>query len=269
MPTTRSASKRQQTLDDYGLESHVKSSAPTSASTHTDTYKSQGQRSTYSPVKCKHAANHTERPSKRSKPKARSANPTKQTQHTDDNADIGEPILINRAPVLTLWAATVAHFLYPDEHWTTCLSMGGSVSSLCAISKGRAIGRIEPKDDATESEDKNKKESRKTKNDERELEIMGFPMQIDAGGVVVNAKKKPVNEHLLQAKYGGEEEYTRVKQTMERALQIWEDDKEQLDKKAFRMYERFRPSIATGSAGWGRKGPLDLHKVKSTIESRS
>lgn len=103
----------------------------------------------------------------------------------------------------------------------------------------------------------------------REREVMGFPMQINAAGLLVNAKKRPANEQLLQAKYGGEEEYAHVKQIMEQALQTWADDKEELDKKAFHMYEKFRPSIATGSAGWGRKGLLDLNKVKGTIESNS
>jgi hypothetical protein len=38
-----------------------------------------------------------------------------------------QPIMINRSPVLQLWAACVAEFLYGEEvGWETCLSMGKS-----------------------------------------------------------------------------------------------------------------------------------------------
>lgn len=268
MPTTRSASKKQKSLEDYGLEKDVRSNATKSASPKTDEPQSKDPGSTDSAQKRKRTAVSHERASKVSKLTERGTNPTKQTQLANDGADLEEPIMINRAPVLTLWAATVANFLYPDEDWTTCLGIGSSVSSLCAISKGRAIGKVQPKDESTKSEEQKKKAKRQTKDETRELEVMGFPMHIKDGVVVVDGKKKPANEHLLQTKYGGEEEYTNVRRAMEQALQTWNNDKEELDKKAFHMYEKFRPNIASGSAGWGRKGPLNLHQVKSTIESK-
>jgi hypothetical protein len=39
---------------------------------------------------------------------------------------------------------------------------------------------------------------------------------------------------------------------------------------AFRLYERFRPAIPEGEAGWGAKGVLDLNRMRrasSLIES--
>ncbi len=52
-------------------------------------------------------------------------------------------VLINRAPVLTLWAAVVAERLgfSPDE----ALSLGKAVAGLNAQAKGRALGIFEAK----------------------------------------------------------------------------------------------------------------------------
>jgi hypothetical protein len=54
----------------------------------------------------------------------------------------GNKILINRAPVLTLWAAVVAERLgfKPDE----ALSLGKALAGLNAQSKGRRLGIFKP-----------------------------------------------------------------------------------------------------------------------------
>ncbi|KAK5938383.1 hypothetical protein PMZ80_009353 [Knufia obscura] len=184
---------------------------------------------------------------------------------TDTNT-LEKPIMINRSPVLQLWGATVAQFLHPDEEWSTCLSVGGSIAQLCAVSKGRAIGQISPKDESALAEDKRKKRKSETKEEAREIEVMGFPQQIQGDVVVIDGKPKPLKEGLLQGKFGGEEDYGRVKDAMEEALQSWKGDEDELDRKAFHMYERFRPDVAAGGSGWGRKGELNLQKVRSMIE---
>src|SRR6266702_4877831 len=51
-------------------------------------------------------------------------------------------ILINRAPVLTLWATTVAERLGFDED--EALSLGKAVAGLTAQSKGRRLGIYKP-----------------------------------------------------------------------------------------------------------------------------
>src|SRR5262245_13802792 len=54
-------------------------------------------------------------------------------------------VTINRAPVLTLWAAVVAERLGYDEE--TALTLGKAVAGLNAQSKGRRLGIFEePKD---------------------------------------------------------------------------------------------------------------------------
>jgi hypothetical protein len=37
----------------------------------------------------------------------------------------------------------------------------------------------------------------------------------------------------------------------------------ELAQKAFGLYEKFRPSIPEGVAGWGAKGTLDLARVRA------
>jgi hypothetical protein len=51
-------------------------------------------------------------------------------------------ILINRAPVLTLWAATVAERLGFDQD--EALSLGKAVAGLNAQSKGQRLGIYKP-----------------------------------------------------------------------------------------------------------------------------
>ena len=55
-------------------------------------------------------------------------------------------IEINRAPVLTLWAAVVAERLGFD--WQEALTLGRAVAELNAYSKGKALGLFEPTPEA-------------------------------------------------------------------------------------------------------------------------
>jgi len=64
-------------------------------------------------------------------------------------------ILINRAPVLTLWAAVVAERLGFD--YKEALSLGKALAGLTAQSKGRRLGIFSP---STEAVRKARKEKR-------------------------------------------------------------------------------------------------------------
>ena len=55
-------------------------------------------------------------------------------------------IEINRASVLTLWAAVVAERLGFD--WEEALTLGRAVAGLNAYSKGKALGLFEPTPEA-------------------------------------------------------------------------------------------------------------------------
>src|SRR4051812_19024811 len=58
-------------------------------------------------------------------------------------AEAGDRIRINRAPVLTLWAAVVAEQLGFDRD--TALTLGQAVAGLSAYAKGVSLGIIEPR----------------------------------------------------------------------------------------------------------------------------
>src|SRR3990172_1797200 len=76
-------------------------------------------------------------------------------------------IKINRAPVLTLWAAVVAERLGYDE--ATALTLGKAVAGLNAQSKGRRLGIYEEK-----TEEEKVKEAKREKPVKLEfIEILG------------------------------------------------------------------------------------------------
>src|ERR1043165_9430557 len=79
----------------------------------------------------------------------------------------GKKIKINRAPVLTLWAAVVAERLGYDEE--TALTLGKAVAGLNAQSKGRRLGIYEEKS----KEDEKKKEKREKAAQREFIEILG------------------------------------------------------------------------------------------------
>ena len=65
-------------------------------------------------------------------------------------------ILINRAPVLTLWAAVVAERLGFD--YKEALSLGKALAGLTAQSKGRRLGIFTPSPEAVRKARKEKRD---------------------------------------------------------------------------------------------------------------
>jgi hypothetical protein len=177
-----------------------------------------------------------------------------------ESTEFEDSILINRAPVLELWAATVTSFLYPKISWETSLSAGSAISTLCAISKGRAIGTVEKKYSSAA-----KKQRRELPDDQvDELEIMGFHLKLRDGQVLVGDKPKQANESALVKKFG-EETYGRVKSAFQEALQLWAGQEDELNSRASHCYKDFRPAVSKGQKGWGRKGMLNLQTVKDAV----
>lgn len=192
------------------------------------------------------------------KPKTSASKPSAKQ---DEKEQEDKPVIVNRAPVLQLWAASVTHLLHPSFTWSTCLSAGSAISSLCAISKGRSIGTIEPAKE-TEEKAERRKRAKKEQEDLEEMEVMGFKLKVKDGLVVAGSDKKgkPGSEASLKAKFG-DEAYNRTKAAFEKALEAWKGAEEELNEKAFGFYERFRPEVSASQKGWGRKAELDLQKV--------
>lgn len=155
-------------------------------------------------------------------------------------------IVINRAPVLELFAASVAQVLHPSIPWTTCLSIGGAISTISAISKGRAIGKMD-KPDPGDARDKKQKRL----EDQADLEnvsLMGFDLHIKDGNAMVGDKPRESNEDALVKKFGPQN-YERVRRAFATALATWKGRKDELNKAAFHMYEDMRPVVPPGQKG--------------------
>lgn len=184
------------------------------------------------------------------------------TEHNEET----HRIIINRAPVLQLWSACVAHFMYPELEWSTCLSAGSAVSTICAVAKGRSIGTVPAKDES-ESQEKKRQDGKKKAKDLHRMEFMHFKLPLKNNLALVSAsdaKGKPGAEEPLRKKFG-DDEYERVKSVFDEALGSWRGSEDELSGKAFGFYEKFRPDVTSGQKGWGRKGELSLEKVKDVV----
>lgn len=167
-------------------------------------------------------------------------------------------IKINRAPVLTLWAAVVAERLgYGKE---TALTLGKAVAGLNAQSKGRKLGIYEEKNE----EDKKKEKS--SKPEFIELLGRGIPAIKTGKGMRAAIQGEEIDpesvETYLKQKFKDDLDDTRsAMETLAKAF-----TPKQLESKAYGLYEKFRPDIPEGTKGWGAKGELDLDYIRSLGE---
>ncbi len=167
-------------------------------------------------------------------------------------------IKINRAPVMTLWAAVVAERL--GYNWQEALTLGKVVSGLNAQSKGQRLGIYEP-EKKEEPEEARKREEGK----EFFIKILGRPVPAlnTPDGLRAATKGKPVApasvERYLKSKFG--EALPDVKSAMEDLAKSFPP--QELEKKSYSLYEQFRPQVPEGTRGWGAAGVLDLNKIRS------
>jgi len=165
-------------------------------------------------------------------------------------------IQINRAPVLTLWAAVVAERLGFDRE--EALSLGKAVAGLTAQTKGRRLGIFQP------SPQELREARQRPRGEEFWVNLCGraVPAINTPQGVRAVTKAQPVDpagvERYLAGKFG--ETLPEVQQTMEKLARALPADR--LAAEAFHLYERFRPSIPEGVSGWGAKGDLDLGRIR-------
>jgi hypothetical protein len=166
-------------------------------------------------------------------------------------------VSINRAPVLTLWAAVVAERLgfTRDE----ALTLGKAVAGLNAQSKGRRLGIYKP------GTDKGKKRPKGGLGEELWVEICGRPVPaIHAeDGVRAVVRDKPIDPDAvgtyLEKKFG--DALKDVHAAMTELAKSYTPA--ELADAAYGLYERFRPDVPAGKRGWGAKGDLDLKLIRS------
>ena len=167
-------------------------------------------------------------------------------------------VQVNRAPVLTLWAAVVAERLGYDH--AAALSFGKVLAGLNAQAKGRTLGIYKP---AERPEGAPLKKARP--GEEFRVELLGraIPAKATAEGVRAVVDGAPVRpegvERYLESKFGSA--LPAVEKTMRSLADSFKPA--ELEAVAYSLYERFRPEIPAGVRGWGAKGDLDLDRILS------
>ena len=169
----------------------------------------------------------------------------------------GRSIEVNRAPVLTLWAAVVAERLgfARDE----ALTLGRAVAGLNAYSKGVRLGLFTP------AAPTNVRERRKAlrRGETLQVDLLGraVPATATAEGLRALSKDVPISPEsvarYLDAKFGAALSDARA--AMERLARSLPPIR--LAAEAFALYERFRPEVPAGVKGWGAKGTLDIGRI--------
>jgi len=173
-------------------------------------------------------------------------------------------VTINRAPVLTLWAAVVAERLGHDR--SAALSLGKALAGLNAQSKGRMLGIYGP----PKAVDAHGKPRKAGLGEELWIELCGRQVPARRMPDGVRAVKGPdpiapesVDRYLRKSFAEG---YEAARGAMESLASSMEPA--DLAEKAYGLYERFRPQVPSGRAGWGAAGVLDLDFVRSLSKER-
>ncbi|HEX7976090.1 MAG TPA: hypothetical protein VF498_16905 [Anaerolineales bacterium] len=167
-----------------------------------------------------------------------------------------QKVKINRAPVLTLWAAVVAERLGFDSQ--EALTLGKAVAGLNAQSKGQRLGIFEP--DAEKVE----KARERQPGEDFFIRLLGrsVPALNTDGGVRAVVKGRPANpssvQRYLERKFTGH--LPDVRAAMEALAASYSPS--ELAPKAYALYEKFRPEIPEGVRGWGAEGELDLDAIR-------
>jgi len=172
------------------------------------------------------------------------------------------PIEINRAPVLTLWAAVVAERLGFD--WEEALTLGRAVAGLNAYSKGKALGLFEPTPEAV----REKREQLRRQKGAFSIDLLNrkVPAVHTEAGIRALQKDQQTNPisvtGYLERAFGDAFEDARNAMT----LLARSHDPHELAAAGYRLYEEFRPAIPSGVRGWGAKGCLDLDQIQAMAE---
>uniref|UniRef100_A0A061SF64 Uncharacterized protein n=1 Tax=Tetraselmis sp. GSL018 TaxID=582737 RepID=A0A061SF64_9CHLO len=175
---------------------------------------------------------------------------------------------INRSPVMKIWAATLAE--RTSFSWAEGLSLGGTVAGLNAQTKGRSIGIYKQREDKSEE----KEEKRKSRAETETVQLLGRRIPVvrtNDGRVLGKAPKggplPPESVHRSLVKAFSEAGYGDVFAAM-RDLAATVEPGSARGPLGYQLYERFRPSVPPGRAGWGRAGALDLGLIRRMASER-
>ena len=176
---------------------------------------------------------------------------------------VGE-IKVNRAPVLTLWAAVVAERLGHDAD--LAITLGRAVAGSSARVKARAIGLEEDRHEGNRKEDTREaaRHTERRVKPAKAIHLLGrdVPVAETEHGLRAlehdhAASPAPALAYVERA-FG--EHLAAVRRAMARLAASLPPD--ELNRVGFRLYEHFRPEVPAGAKGWGAKGILDLQRIE-------
>jgi len=166
-------------------------------------------------------------------------------------------VKINRAPVLTLWAAVVAERLGHTE--AEALTLGKSLAGLNAQSKGRRLGIYAPRPESEAPSGAARPTAPSVS-----VELMGrlIPIVRTRQGLRATDKGEAMEpaavRRYLESKFG--DHLPEVRSAMIDLARSYAPA--QLAEGAFALYEKFRPQVPKGEKGWGAAGELDLSLLR-------
>lgn len=178
-------------------------------------------------------------------------------------AEAKDGIRVNRAPVLTLWAAVVAERLGHDRD--AAITLGRAVAGSSARVKAKAIGIAEDHHDTGDMRDEARKLQKDRAQALKAVQLLGrdVPVVEEKGSVRALDHDKPAVPRAaasyVERAFG--EDLPAVRGAMEELARSIEP--EELNRVGFRLYEHFRPEVPAGATGWGAKGVLDLDRIRS------
>ncbi|THY04452.1 hypothetical protein D6D03_03617 [Aureobasidium pullulans] len=161
-------------------------------------------------------------------------------------------------PMPNFWTSVVTQFLHPDLSWTTCLSVGNAIVTICTASDEHHHDPAQDNDRPSKSAAKN------------ELEVMGFRLGLKHHLAVVDNQKRPADEAALESKFDSKDDYKTLKESLESSLQTSHGGcKDNLAEDAWTFYNELRPTVSQGPESWHKKSVFNCWTMHITLVESS
>jgi hypothetical protein len=160
-----------------------------------------------------------------------------------------------------LWGVIVAERL--GYNHDEALTLGKAMAGLNAQSKGQRLGIYKPTETAPEAEGSQKTKERQA-GETFMVEVVGRPVPVihTEHGLRATVKGEEVEpksvERYLDKKFGAG--LAEARAALEALAQAY--DPQELERRAYALYEQFRPKIPEGTRGWGAAGDLNLEHIR-------
>ncbi|THY93851.1 hypothetical protein D6C92_05167 [Aureobasidium pullulans] len=156
---------------------------------------------------------------------------------------------IDNASFLEVWTSVVTQFLHPDLSWTTCLSVGNAIVTICTASDEYHHDPAQDNDHPSKGAAKN------------ELEVMGFRLRLKCRLAVVDNQNRPADGAALESKFDSKDDYKTLKESLESSLQISHGGCESiLAEDAWTFYNELRPTVSQGPESWYKKSEQTMEE---------